>query len=370
MNRPLVYVSASTLPSSEANAVHVAQMCDAFAGLGCAVSLRAARGSGGGSVVAHYALRNPFRIRFETPLAHKLWLFGRRCWPARAASPIYYGRRLPSLARLAAMGYPSALELHHPPRTARQSEALAAMIQAPGFLGLVAVSHALRAELIRRLPTLDPERVLIAHDGVRADRVLPPTVRTGRPVRAVYCGSFHTGKGIETILPAAALAPEVEFDLIGGEPAQIQALRAQAPANLRFLGRMPHDQSQRALRDYDIALAPYGSVVRGVKTPDGESLASWMSPLKIFEYMGAGLPIVTSDLPVLREILLPDQTALMPAPDAPREFAAAVRRLADDAALRLQLARAAQAHLRAFTWENRAARILEFLEDGLARLRR
>jgi glycosyltransferase involved in cell wall biosynthesis len=182
----------------------------------------------------------------------------------------------------------------------------------------------------------------------------------------VYCGSFHSGKGIETLLPVAARVPGIAFDVIGGEPGQIAALQPRAPANLRFLGRMSHEECQRRLPEYDFALAPYGSVVRGVKTPEHESLASWMSPLKLFEYMGAGLPIVTCDLPVLREILEDGVTALMPPPDDAEAFAQAVSRLAQDADLRERLACAAQERLRGYTWESRAQQILEFLAGAQA----
>jgi glycosyltransferase involved in cell wall biosynthesis len=368
MKRRMVYVSASTLPSSEANAVHVAQMCDAFAGLGLAVELRAARGAGG-AVQEHYCLRHAFHIRNGSRAANRLWLLGRRLGRAWAGGTgtLYYGRKLPALSRLAAWGYPTGVELHHPPRTERQAAALRGLVAARGFLGLVAISERLRAELLARLPGLDPERVLVAHDAVRADRIVAPRLHERGPLRAVYCGSLHAGKGMETLLPVAALVPEVAFEVIGGEAAQIDALRAQAPPNLRFLGALPHDQCQRRLADYDIALAPYGAVVRGVKTPEHESLAAWMSPIKLFEYMGAGLPIVTSDLPALREILRDRATALMPPPDDAPAHAAAIRALAGDPALRLRLARAAQDELRGCTWERRAARILEFLEAGLGR---
>src|SRR3546814_8047147 len=70
-------------------------------------------------------------------------------------------------------------------------------------------------------------------------------------------------------------------------------LRPRAPTQVRFRGRLSHAQLQQEMPEYDIALAPYGRIVRGAHTPPGESLASWMSPLKIFEYMAAGLPIIT-----------------------------------------------------------------------------
>lgn len=363
MKPRLIYVSNATLPSAAANAVHVALMCDAFAGLGCEVRLRAERGDGG-SVAAHYALRHPFRVCYETRVTHYLWKTARRALAGLASrdeKTLYFGRRLATLSRLAHWGYPTGLELHHPPRTPAQSAALSTFVASPGFLGIVVISEQLRAEILRREPSLDPARVLVAHDGTRADRIQAPRLHDRATPRAVYCGSFHAGKGLETLLPAAAQVPEVQFDVIGGEPAQISALKAQAPANLHFLGRMSHEECQRRLPEYDLALAPYGSVVRGVKTPAHESLASWMSPLKLFEYMGAGLPIVTTDLPVLREIVQEGETALMPPPDDPVAFAQAISKLAHDAALRKRLAQSAQDRLRDYTWDQRAARILDFL---------
>jgi glycosyltransferase involved in cell wall biosynthesis len=74
---------------------------------------------------------------------------------------------------------------------------------------------------------------------------------------------------------------------------------------------------------------------------------------------------VTSDLPVLREILSADVSALMPAPGDADALAQAIRRLAADPALRISLACAAQSRLRDHTWERRAQHIAEFLGVGL-----
>jgi glycosyltransferase involved in cell wall biosynthesis len=362
--RRLVYVSSSVLPSAEANAVHVALMCQAFAAKDCDVTLRAARGHRG-DVAAHYGLQRRFAIRFEGRLSHKAWMLSRRLAAGRSGdAPFYFGRRLIALSRLAHWGYPTALELHHPPRTPRQERALETFVAARGFRGLVVISERLRAEILRRLPRLDPRAVLVAPDGVDARRIQAPVVRRpAQDCRAVYCGSLHPGKGMETLLPAAALLGQLRFDVIGGDPQQIRALRERSPPNVHFLGWMPHEQTQQRLRDYDIALAPYSATVRGARTPAHESLASWMSPLKLFEYMAAGLPIVTSDLPVLRELLRDDDSALLVAPDDVQGYAAAIERLARDADLRERLARRAQETLRHHTWDNRAARILAFLAD-------
>jgi glycosyltransferase involved in cell wall biosynthesis len=361
----LHYVSASTLPSAEANAVHVAQMCDAFAGLDCEVTLHALPG-GPGDVRAQYGLRHRFAIRLDGKLGHRLWLLARRLRLGGARDTLYFGRRLPSLTRLARSGLPTGFELHHPPRTPAQERRLRDLVAAPRFLGLVVISERLRDEALRRLPGLDPARVLVAADGVRADLVRTPRLRAGDgPVRAVYCGSFHAGKGADTVLAAAARVPEVAFDLIGGSPEQVAHARSLASANVTLLGHLPHDETQRRLAGYDLALAPYAAVVRGAQTPEHESLADWMSPLKIFEYMAAGLPIVTSDLPVLREILEPGRDACMTPPGDAQALADAVRALAQDPQQRLRLAQSAHERLGSHTWDNRAARILEFLQSGM-----
>ncbi len=70
--------------------------------------------------------------------------------------------------------------------------------------------------------------------------------------------------------------------------------------------------SSDLLRSYDVLIAPYQEKV--CVHGGGGDVATWMSPLKIFEYMAAGRPIVASDLPVLREILEDGRNALLVSP--------------------------------------------------------
>jgi glycosyltransferase involved in cell wall biosynthesis len=91
-------------------------------------------------------------------------------------------------------------------------------------------------------------------------------------------------------------------------------------------------------------------------------VASWMSPLKIFEYMASEKAIIASDLPVLREVLTDGVTALLCDPDDVRSWAAALERLAHDPAERRRLGRSArELLLSGYTWKQRAERILTAL---------
>jgi glycosyltransferase involved in cell wall biosynthesis len=80
-----------------------------------------------------------------------------------------------------------------------------------------------------------------------------------------------------------------------------------------------------------------------------------MSPLKLFEYMAAGRPIIVSDLPVLREVVHDGVDALMCEPENTTAWEEALGRLARDADLRARLGREARAEfLRRHTWTARA----------------
>jgi glycosyltransferase involved in cell wall biosynthesis len=90
-----------------------------------------------------------------------------------------------------------------------------------------------------------------------------------------------------------------------------------------------------------------------------------MSPLKAFEYMAYGLPIIASDLPVLREILEHERNALLVDPQDLAAWERALRRLVQDRSLRMRLGRTARTtFLQKYTWEQRARKIVESFEGA------
>jgi glycosyltransferase involved in cell wall biosynthesis len=90
------------------------------------------------------------------------------------------------------------------------------------------------------------------------------------------------------------------------------------------------------------------------------------SPLKLFEYMAAGRAIVASDLPSIREVLNHDTNALLVAPGDPAALAAAIRRLATDAALRGRLGAAARSAVLDYSWSRRAERLEQLFTQVLS----
>jgi glycosyltransferase involved in cell wall biosynthesis len=93
----------------------------------------------------------------------------------------------------------------------------------------------------------------------------------------------------------------------------------------------------------------------------------YTSPLKLFEYLTLGRPIVASDLPAIREVLADGRTALLVPPGDPRALAHALTRVATDDALAMRLGAAAAALASEYTWARRAERLERALTEAARR---
>jgi starch synthase len=176
----------------------------------------------------------------------------------------------------------------------------------------------------------------------------PPRRRSHgeRPV-AVFAGRVRPWHGIETVAAAWRLLGEAAPVLvIAGEAGEASELLEGVGAVL--LGPIPHRQVPAVLAEADIGLAPYA-----------RDAPIHLSPLKLFEYMGAGLASVAGELPATHELVSAEQAVLVPRGD-PEALAAAVAGLAVDAPRRDRLGRTARALVAgAHTWRHRARRLME-----------
>lgn len=243
------------------------------------------------------------------------------------------------------------------------------LVRARGFRGIVAISRALADDLADELG-VDPADITVLHDAVRAD----PTdaaqspaedPSTGRRPRIAYTGSLYPGKGADLLLDIARLRPGVDVVVTGGPEARAEELRQLAAAagltNLLLPGLVSPAEARRLQRTSDVLVAPFSA---RVESDSGADIARWTSPLKLFEYMASGTPMVVGDLPVLREVVRPDSDALVVPLDDADAFAAAIDRLLTDRDLADRLADSARRRVLAeHTWGRRAEAVLT-LADG------
>jgi len=375
MIRRLVYLSHASVPSSQANSLQVMKMCEAFARR-CDEVVLFCRDGGGDAAVsphAHYGVDASFEL---VPLrAPRVRWLGRSLFSLRAALRLRRERRgglvfardyhtLALATLLGAARAPLVLEVHQPPAGRLQRRLLARVFRCPGFLRLVAISDALAREYRRLFGTLLDGRIVVAHDG--ADPPPPggaePAPRGG-PLRLGYVGNLYPGKGMELIERLAERLDDHEFVVVGGEPDDVARWRRRLPgAHVTFTGHLPHPAAQARMRSCDVLLAPFQrTVLIGGGAAD---ISRWMSPLKVFEYLASGRPMVASDLPVLREVLRDGENALLADPADPEAWIERIRRLADPGLRRAIAARAREDLAREHTWDRRAEAVLGGLDGA------
>jgi glycosyltransferase involved in cell wall biosynthesis len=240
--------------------------------------------------------------------------------------------------------------------------------------GYVTITSALAQELERRLGPRAGVNVDVIPDGARVDPARrfewdgPPPLGSGasagtggRGPLVTYAGHLYPWKGVETLLGALAAAPGLRGRVIGGHPSEPDLGRLrQFAANLglgervEFTGMKAPGEVPALLREADLLVLPNRAT---------SVSANYTSPLKLFEYLAAGRPIVASDLPALREILRDRENAWLVPPDDTGALAAALETLARDKGLAVRLAKAAFDSAGAYSWDARAER----LEQTLAR---
>jgi glycosyltransferase involved in cell wall biosynthesis len=138
------------------------------------------------------------------------------------------------------------------------------------------------------------------------------------------------------------------------------ALRLGVAHRVRWLGRVPHDAVPTFLAALDVAIAPY---------PELASFA--FSPLKLYEYLAAGVPVVASDVGQVRGVLADGVLGSLTTPGDARELADAIRAVTTDPApARARAARARHLALEHHGWERRAAEIVRQAREAEVALAR
>lgn len=364
----IAYAAQVPIPSHRAYAVHAMHMCQAFAQLGHDVTLYGMPTSiEVTDAHGYYGMSPSFRL-ITIAMSQLRGLagpvFGRAIvrHALKSGLPdLFYSRHIYAAAFARKAGLPVIYEVHMPVSNAAHHWLLRRMLRDKHCFRLVAITDALRKRYLNDFPELQRNDVLIAHDGAVLPSVLQSSaidIRQSDDITAGYVGNLFPGKGMELIAEIAAQAPDIPFHIVGGRPEDLDYWRPRIrEKNLTFHGQVPHGDLPPFFGMMDILLLPLQQQV----SPDGGSgdIANWTSPMKMFEYMAQGKPIIASDLPVLQEVLEDGGNALIVRGDDLNAWIDSIRLLIADEALRSRLGAKARQDLEDhFTWNTRAQRIL------------
>jgi glycosyltransferase involved in cell wall biosynthesis len=185
---------------------------------------------------------------------------------------------------------------------------------------LVVADTEANAAYLAGVAGLARERVAVCFVGAE-ERLFAPGAEERRRDTVLFVGKLIPLHGLDTIVAAARLAPELRFRVVGD--GQLRALLRDRPANVEHVPWVPYEGLPGELRRVGSALGIFGTSAK----------ARRVIPNKAFQALACATPLVTADTPAARELLADGGSAVLVPPGDPEALAAAVQRLAADPAL-------------------------------------
>ena len=357
----LVYIANIRLPTEKAHGVQIMKTCEAFAALGHTVELVVPNRKTpiAEELFGYYGIQNRFQVtklavwdtvgfgRVGFFLESVLFAYAVRRYLRGKSFDMLYGRDELVLAR---MREPVVWESH------TGSWGTSAQKIAREAKKIVVITQGLKEFYVQK--GISAEKIVVAPDAVNLDDFAHPESKEAARTRlglphdkkiAMYIGRLDGWKGSETLCEASNILPDdIVVAVIGGEPHQVSEL-SRRYKKVKFLGYRPYKELPNNQVAADVLILP--------NTARDEISARFTSPLKLFTYMASGVPIVSSDLPSIREVVS-EREVFFAQPDDPQSFANAIVNVANDLAGLVRRAGAARALVQRYEWKSRAKNIL------------
>ena len=180
---------------------------------------------------------------------------------------------------------------------------------------LVIADTSANADFLAEVGEIPRTRLEVCFVGAE-DRLFHAGWRPDEPFRCLFVGKLIPLHGLETILAAARIAPEIAFRVVGS--GQLQELLDSRPDNVEWVPWVNYEELPRELWGAGCALGVFGTTDK----------AQRVIPNKAYQALACGTPLVTADTPAARELLTDGHDALLVRPGDPAALAETVRRIA------------------------------------------
>lgn len=214
------------------------------------------------------------------------------------------------------------------------------------------------------------DRVSVVTNGADTDLFTPEGPRPAEPERYIaFVGGLTAWHGIATMIAATrepAWPEGVELVIIGDGVERDRLKDAAAHPRVRGLGRRPPTEVASYLRGAIAALS--------ITEDSAGHLKTGVAPLKLFEAMASGVPVIVTDLPFQGDVVREHETGIVIPMASPADLAQAAATLAVDTSLAGRQGRNGHRYVERYaSWQSRANEIAEqmaplFRSDGKARL--
>jgi len=363
----IAYLSTIHLPSRLANRIQTIKMCEAFANKEQVSLFIGKKHSEDEDIFRFYGIRNRFpiieikgkAISLLTMIAQSLRIALKL---RRLKFTHIYTRELPIVF------YALTLKkLHIIKKVFFEVHEISLQGWKARFLlknidGLIVITNKLKEFYLNK--GIPEEKILVAPDGVDLKMFSSiPSRRVARSELGIpsdkniicYTGHLYDWKGVHVFARSMNhLSDKYLAYFVGGTELDLRRFKEFVEQdkipNVVVIGYVPPSLVPKYLAASDVVVLPNLE----------KRFSHYTSPLKLFEYMAAGRPIVASDLPAIREILN-EENAMLVHPDDPIALAEGVMRVSENKALADSLVRKAFQDVQEYSWDKRAERILNFV---------
>ena len=376
----IYYIANARMPTEKAHGIQIAKMSEALHKAGAELTLIVPRRGRGGSLKKFYNLaaevpvaRLPVLVQAGLPtLSYRFGFLAGSLSFMLSAFFFLLAKRLRgerflvytidmdqfSFALLPLLRVPYFVEIHD----AKQSGLLFHWIFKHAR-GVLTINRIIKQKLCERFG-MPSAKVLVAPNGIapeffdarriaqgeaRAALCLP---RDGRI--ALYAGQFYAWKGLEIFASAARLAPDILFYLAGGTREAFMETTGvrDIPNNLVFGGIRPYQEMPPLMRAADVALV--------LGTRRDEYSYYHTSPMKLFEHLPTGVPIVAARTPAIAD-MVSEREVFFYEPDSAESMASAIADALNNKTAADSKTAAARVLAEDYTWQNRAEKVLAYL---------
>ena len=202
------------------------------------------------------------------------------------------------------------------------------------------------------------KHILVAHDGVSSKwlnsfKISEQQVKTKSEKRfVVYTGNLFAWKGVYILADSIdSLDENIEIIFLGGSPECSKPFEEyiREKRQVHLLGHQKRNVVQQWLKKADVLILPNSAKYQ---------MSEYTSPLKLFEYMASGKPVIASRIPSLQEILKNRKNAILFNPDDPEDLAKKIIWVLNNDCT--QIVNQATRDVSEYTWDKRVFQILNF----------
>jgi glycosyltransferase involved in cell wall biosynthesis len=312
----ICYLANTAIPSTNASAIQIVKMCEAFSELKNDVILITTNVSNG-NIFNFYNIKTKFRFKKikyfkKFPLGIRFYLFSILSFieSIKFKPNIYITRNFFTCFLLILFKKKTILELHHGLNT--ESRIVRFIVKNFDFLNskhlikLIAITNYVKIDYINKY-AIKSNKIIVIPSGSSIKESYKYKVNKKR-LNIGYFGSLYKSRGLDLIIKLSLIDIKNNYYIYGNKKQLKLPISHKIKKNLYLNDYVPYKKISKILLNMDLLLLPYTSSI--TVAGDVGDITKYTSPLKLFDYLSVGRPIMCSNFKVLREIISDNKNAI------------------------------------------------------------